>query len=409
VINENQLKQLLSDLESDRVERTVSTSKTDKFAEAVCAFANDFPNNRLPGYLLVGVDDNGMPSGLMVTDDILKNLAAIRSDGNIQPVPALTVGKFTLDGGDVAVVEVQPADLPPVRYKGKVWIRIGPRRGTATEQEERILTERRISFARSFDAQPCRQATLDDLDADRFLVGYRKKVIAPDVIAENSRSLEQQLAGLSFFDLTHQCPTHAGVLLFCDRPTRFLPGAYIQFLRFSGNDPTCPVHFDRKVESDLGTMMQTLDMLIDVNNRQWPEFVSTLREEMRSEYPRTALRELILNAMMHRSYQSSTPTRFYWFDDHIEISNPGGLYGDATPEHFPFRSDYRNPVVASALFALGYVNRYGLGILRAQKALTDNGNPMPEFDFDLHWFSVRICKRTENQNGCPDSLTQGHE
>jgi ATP-dependent DNA helicase RecG len=393
MINENQLKQLLSDLESDRVERTVSTSKTDKFAEAVCAFANDFPNHSLPGYLLIGVDNNGMPSRLKVTDDILKNLAALRSDGNIQPMPALTVGKFTLDGGDVAVVEVQPADMPPVRYKGKVWIRIGPRRGNATEQEERILIERRTSFARSFDAQPCRQATLDDLDAARFLVGYRKKVIAPDVIAENSRSLEQQLAGLNFFDLTHQCPTNAGMLMFCDRPTRFLPGAYIQFLRISGNEPTCPVHFDRKVESDLGTMMQTLDMLIDVNNRQWPEFVSSLREEMRSEYPRTALRELILNAMMHRSYQSNTPTHVYWFDDHIEISNPGGLYGEATPEHFPFRSDYRNPVVASALFALGYVNRYGLGILRAQKALTENDNPLPIFNFDPHWFSVRIDKR----------------
>ena len=144
MLTEDQLKQLLSDLESDRVERTISTSKTDKFAEAVCAFANDFPNHRQPGYLLIGVDDSGMPNGLTVTDDILKNLAALRSDGNIQPMPALTVGKFTLDGGDVAVVEVQPADLPPVRYKGKVWIRIGPRRGTATEQEERILIEAAI-------------------------------------------------------------------------------------------------------------------------------------------------------------------------------------------------------------------------------------------------------------------------
>jgi len=69
MINENQLKQLLSDLESDRVERTVSTSKTDKFAETVCAFANDFPNHSLPGYLLIGVDNNGMPSRLKVTDD----------------------------------------------------------------------------------------------------------------------------------------------------------------------------------------------------------------------------------------------------------------------------------------------------------------------------------------------------
>jgi ATP-dependent DNA helicase RecG len=64
----------------------------------------------------------------------------------------MAVQKVVLDDGELAVVEVQPSDLPPIRYKGRVYIRTGPRRGIANEQEERTLNERRIALARSFDA-----------------------------------------------------------------------------------------------------------------------------------------------------------------------------------------------------------------------------------------------------------------
>ena len=124
MLTQEQLLALLADLESDRIERTASTSKTDKFGEAICAFANDLTGRGQPGYLLIGVHDNGALSGLTVTDDLLKNLAAIRSDGNVLPQPAMTVARFVLDGGEVAVVEVLPSDLPPVRYKGRTWVRV---------------------------------------------------------------------------------------------------------------------------------------------------------------------------------------------------------------------------------------------------------------------------------------------
>ena len=68
----------------------------------------------------------------------MKNLDAIRSDGNVLPQPVINLTHFNFDDGDVAVVEVLPSDLPPVRYKGRVWIRVGPRKGIANEQEERI-------------------------------------------------------------------------------------------------------------------------------------------------------------------------------------------------------------------------------------------------------------------------------
>ena len=84
MITTEQLEQLRIDIESDAVERTISTNNTDKFSEAICAFANDLPNHESAGYLLVGVRDDGTLNGLTVTDQLLQNLAALRSEGHIQ-------------------------------------------------------------------------------------------------------------------------------------------------------------------------------------------------------------------------------------------------------------------------------------------------------------------------------------
>ena len=130
MIYEDELSKLLAEAEADRIERTTSIKDTDKFSEAVTAFANYLPNHRLPGYLVIGVNDDGTPSGLEVTDQLLQNLGGLKSDGNIQPLPSLNVAKFSLPGGDIAVVEVLPSDLPPVRYKGRVCVRVGPRKAS---------------------------------------------------------------------------------------------------------------------------------------------------------------------------------------------------------------------------------------------------------------------------------------
>ena len=183
MLTEYQLIGLLNDLEADNVERTKSTDNIDKFAHAICAFANDLPNHRQPGYLLIGVKDDGTLSGLTLTDELLKNLGSIRSDGNVLPQPYLNISKFSLSDGDVAVVEVYPSDLPPVRYKGRVYIRIGPRKGIANEQEERVLSERRVVYARSFDTRPCVEASLDEIALGQF-DSYRREAIAPDIISD---------------------------------------------------------------------------------------------------------------------------------------------------------------------------------------------------------------------------------
>lgn len=392
MLTPEQLQTLLSDLESDRIERTTATKDTDKFAQAVCAFANDLPNHGQPGYLVIGVNDKGVPAGLEVTDQLLQNLGALRSDGNIQPLPVLVVAKVPLPGGDVAVVEVQPSDLPPVRYKGQVWIRVGPRKAIANEQEERMLTERRIARAHSFDASPLSGASVGDLSLAQFNA-YRQEVVASDVIAANHRSVEEQLASLRFYDLKNACTTVSGMLLFGKNPRFFYPGAYVQYLRLPGDTLTDAPEDQAELSGDLLSVLRELDTRLKANIHATLKSVSALRERLMPDYPDVALRELLLNAIMHRDYQSNTPVRFYWFADHIEIQSPGGLYGEVTKETLTRRNSYRNPVVAEAMKALGYVNRFGYGIQRAQAALKDNGNPPVEFEIDDKAFLAIIRKR----------------
>ncbi|MFE8031903.1 RNA-binding domain-containing protein [Thiohalocapsa marina] len=392
MLSEQQLLSLLTDLESDRIERTTSTTKTDKFGEAICAFANDLPGHGEAGYLLIGVHDDGALSGLTVTDELLKNLAAIRSDGNVLPQPAMNVGRFTLQGGDVAVVEVLPSDLPPVRYKGRVWVRVGPRRGIANEQEERILSERRVARARSFDAQPCREASIRDIALGQF-DAYRREAIDPEIIAANQRSVEQQLASLRLYDPAFSCPTHAGVLLFGKNPRFYLPGAYVQYLRLPGNDLTDVPVDQAEISGDLHSVLKDLEarvrLIIQTTLKQGAGF----EERLVADYPEWALRELLMNAVMHRNYDSNAPIRFYVFADHVEIQSPGGLYGEATASNFPLRNSYRNPVIAEAMKSLGFVNRFGYGVQRAQALLENNGNPPAKFEFDDRTVMVKVYGR----------------
>jgi ATP-dependent DNA helicase RecG len=390
MIQEDELIRLLAEGEADRIERTTSVGDTDKFSEAVTAFANDLPNHRLPGYLVIGVNEDGTPSGLEITDQLLQNLGGLRSDGNIQPLPSLNVAKFHLPGGDVAVVEVLPSDLPPVRYKGRVCIRVGPRRGVANQQDERILTEKRVAHARTFDALPCLGSSMEALATDLFQTTYLSQAVAVEVLAENDRDLATQMASLRIYDLGRQCPTNAGILLFGKNPLEWLSGAYIQFLRIEGTSLAGEVLAEKSLSGDLLTVLRELESLVDLHIESRPATTSTLREHQAINYPRLALRELLMNAVLHRSYESNTPIRFYWFSDRVEIQSPGGLYGEASPENFPNQNSYRNPVLAEAMKALGFVNRFGRGVLRAQEALGQNGNEPAEFQFDANYVLALI-------------------
>jgi ATP-dependent DNA helicase RecG len=392
MISQGELSKLLPILESDRIEKTISKNDANKFGEAICSFCNDMPNHQLPGYLIIGANDDGTLNGTIADEQLMQTLLSYRTDGRIVPPPALVVAKFSYPAGDVAVVEVQPSMVPPVRYKGKVCVRIGPRKGVANEAEERILSEKRSTFARSFDTQPCYGSKIDDIAIDIFKLTYLPTAIDKETLAENGREIKQQLSSLKFYDLQADVPTNAGILLFGKNPRFYLSSAYVQYVRFVGADEVSDFDYEYRFDGDLTTQMKIMDEFI--KSQIVKRVQHKLGEEYTTAYPASAVQELLYNAVIHRDYQSNAPIKFYEFSDRIEITNPGGLYGDARPENFPNKNDYRNPTLAEAAKNLGFINSFNVGVKRAIAALQKNGSPDPTFIVDQSTsFSVIIYKR----------------
>lgn len=380
----DELKDILSCDESFRIERTMSTGNMDKFQEAICAFANDLPNSRKKGYLLIGVRDDGCIGGLKVDDALMIKISSIRSDGNILPLPMMTTEKFTFPEGDVLVVEVSPSFDTPVRYRGRVFVRVGPRRDVANAQEERVLAERCAASLPTFDTRPCREAKINDIDCDIIKNEYIPKAVDPEVLAADQRPITEQMASLRLWNQQWQCPTFAAIVMFGKNPKYFLPGAYVQYVRFKGIDNGGEIMNERRFEGNLHDVLPQIENFIRdgiVTKRPVP--VSILREKDVNNYPYKALRELMMNALMHRDYQSNMPVRLYQYDDRIEISNAGGLYGNARPENFPFVNDYRNPAIAEVMRTLNYVNMFNHGIQEVISLLEENGNPPAQFETSL--------------------------
>ena len=203
------------------------------------------------------------------------------------------------------------------------------------------------------------------------------------------RSVEQ-MASLRLYDLAADRPTNAAVLLFAKDPLRWIPGAEVVFVRWAGTTVAAEPVAARNFRGDLLNLLRELGAFASLPIRSRPVADTFLRERTEMDYPPIAVRELLLNAVMHRSYESTAPVRFYWYDDRIEIQSPGGLYGMASPENFPRQTAYRNPVLAEAMATLGYVNRFGRGVFRAQDALRRNGNPEAKFHFEPSFVLVTI-------------------
>lgn len=387
-LDDAELARLLSGGESFRVERkeTLGGSAPGAIREAICAFANDLPGTEAPGVIVVGVTDAGAPTGAAVTDEMLRQLADMKTDGTIVPPPSLLVEKRRIEGRDVAVVTVLPSESPPVRYRGRIHVRIGPRRGIATAQDERILNERRRTRDRPFDARPVRGLGLSSLDLRRFEEEYLPSAFDPDVVAANERSVEERLAATKMIAAADEpTPTVLGLLVLGRRPQDALPGAFVQFLRIAGTDLAGTIVDDAALTGAVSEILRRLDEKLRAHILSRVDLTGADRETREASYPLAALQQLVRNAVMHRVYEAThAPVRVTWLDDRIEILSPGGPYGVVTAENFgrPGVTDYRNPNLAEAMKVMGYVQRFGVGIATARRLLAEAGHPAPEFDVD---------------------------
>ena len=392
-LNDHEILELLDSGESDLVSFKESLP-AGTIREDVCAFSNDLPDHRKPGVIFVGVRDDGTFFGLPITDELLRTLADIKTDGNILPPPSMVVQKRLVRGNEVAVVVVQPSDSPPVRCRGRIHIWIGTRKGIANAQDERILNEKRRYRDIPFDIHPFPSATVNDLDLTRFTNEYLAQAFARDVLDANERGIHEQLAATKMADSGDgPIPTVLGILVLGKNPQDFIPGAYVLFLRLDGTELTSDIIDSQEIRGTVPDVLNRLDDKLNAHNRTAIDFTSGPVERRTVLYPIGAVQQITRNAVMHRAYEgTNAPVRVIWFNDRIEISNPGDAYGAVTAANFGQTGvvDYRNPNLADAMKTLGFVQRFGLGIPTAQRLLREAGHPDPVFTIRDNFVFVEI-------------------
>jgi ATP-dependent DNA helicase RecG len=350
------------------------------FREKFCRTVSAFANGTAGGALLIGIHDDGTVSGYRDSKGDAEKLSNWIADWLVSPKPDVEITTITRTEGDVIVVRVKPSPHP-AWFAKKLWLRVGKTTREASLPDMRRIEER--AQARSFDATPCLSAALEDIAEDIYTV-YQREFVAPDVIAANGRDFLEKLSGQSFADIHSGKPTYGGLLICGKNPQRLLPLATVLFVRTASDSLTdrAAILDEREIKGDLPTQIRELESLLRVSIETWHE-QEGLRQERVTSYPWDSLRELVVNALLHRDYSLPDSVRIYWFRDRVEIKSPGGLMPPATAARFPRVTAYRNPIIATAFRNLGFIERFGNGVDRAISALTHNGNPPPRFDLDF--------------------------
>ena len=397
---DNTFAALIQSGESFRCERKAdfsSKDNKDKICQTICAFANDISDSGQLGIIALGVSNDGTATGLEITDALESAVLNIRGEGKIVPLPSFVVKQQIYGGKAILRIEVAPSVSTPVKYDGRIWVRPGNSTRQASSEDERRLSDKRKHKEQPDDCQVLSHQSISDLNLAYFKTSYLPQAIARDVLDANGRTTEEQLASTKMTsDPAGGFPTVLGMLCLGWSPSDAVPGDYVQFLRIDGKDITDPIMDDAPIHGNLDDLIRGTEAKFTAHNQTSVDLTSAAKEQRFLHYPKIALEQIFRNAVLHRLYLGThSPIRVYWYSDRIEITNPGGPYGVVNKSNFgkPGITDYRNPNLAEAMRNLGHVQRFGVGISTANKALADNGNPIVEFNTEQGFVQATLRRR----------------
>ncbi len=360
----NDLHQTLKKGEDSQQQFKQAISNGNALAAEMVAFSNS-----QGGKLFIGVNDHGDIVG--IPDEqlpILNQLVANTASQSVRPPINPMTENIVTDKGLVMVITV-PAGVnkPYMDAQGFFWVKSGSdkRRVTAREEIQRMYQSANLIHA---DVTPVAGMHIDALDRDYFNQFVLKQY--GDLPEDMELSCGQLLTNMNLMQGDEF--NIAGALLFSKMPSVKLPVFIVKAVAYPG----CDIHLDTYIESrDITGKLESvfnealaflLRQLRRVQNQQ------NVNSEGQLEISKTALEELLINALIHRDYFISAPIRLFVFDDRIEMISPGHLPNNLTIEHIKNgNSNIRNPVLASFAAKILPYRGLGNGIRRALKAYPD--------------------------------------
>jgi ATP-dependent DNA helicase RecG len=356
------------------------SSWRDEYLKWVCGFANS--NG---GKLLIGIDDHGTILGIDNARELLVQLPNKFRD--VLGVFA-DVNLYEFEGKNHVEIIVPRYDVP-ISLRGKYYVRKGSslQELSGISLNEFILTR----TGKTWDDLIEERASIDDIDENSIRQFIKDAKTTKRILVEDNIKIIELLDKLRLTE--GEKIKRACIILFGKDPGRFYPNLAIKIGKFGSSD--ADIKFHEVLEGNLIHLKDEIGKVLNSKFLIHPiDFIGMQRVE-RDEYPVLAVREMILNALVHRNYLGA-PTQIRLYDDSFSIWNDGALPDGIKEEDLWIihRSKPRNPLIADICFKGGYIDAWGRGTIRIIEACRQSKMPEPLMKNSQGGFLTVIYKDT---------------
>lgn len=382
---------IASDTETDKIEFKESTGQLERGMETLCAFLN-----KEGGTVLFGINDRKKIIGQEVADTTKRNIADAVS--RLEPTAAVQIFYVPLPDSDRKVIALHVEDTRlnrPFSYKGRPYMRVESVTTTMPQATyERMLLQRDDGKYRweQFDNE---DLALQDIDGNEVLKTVRLGIECGRLPEDTGNDIPVILE--KFGLMRNGVLNHAAAVLFGKHENMEYPQCLLRLARFRGIDKT--VFMDN--QRIQGNFFQLLNaaMAFIFKHLSLSGTTDTLEREEHLTIPYKAIREGVVNALIHRSYRDAGGSvGIAIYDDRVEIENPGSFPPNWNLEKMmaEHESKPQNPLIATVLYKRKVLESWGRGIGLMISECRREGLPEPIYKTDAD--SVRLIFRYESIN-----------
>lgn len=380
------LQDLIAKGEGPRLEFRTGATQADMIAKIVCGFLNQDG-----GLLVLGIEDRNRVTGVADAESKLQQLQA-ELTSLISPNALWSGERVQFEGRDLVLIEVPDGQDKPYVVGGAIYIRREDRIVPANRDEITRLIQRRAQAGQRWERQLAVGAERADLDEQLVL-----QTMQLAVESQRWQGAADDIGGfLSSFGLIEQGGvTNAGVLLYGRAPSRVLPQARVRLVVMPEGKTGNRYSADKLFESSILQMARQIPEALALQaGSVESRFSDDWQRSDKPKYPATALREGIMNALVHRDYTKNGSIVISVLPDSLRISNPGGLPNHLKPSDLKksHPSLPRNPDVAHICFLHGLIEKVGRGTQRIVEDCRKANLPQPKWrssalETELSFFS----------------------
>jgi len=371
------IKNLISKKESDNLEFKSSLSESKKIIQTISAFANTTGGN-----IIIGISPNKKILDLQIGEATMENLAnKIKENTDPKQFPEIKTKK--IDNKKTIIIKVEESSSKPVFAFNIAYKRVGRTNQKISSEEIRKMARETEKIY--WDEQICKEAKLDDIDKKKITWYLKQRENARNISRKIKIPTNKLLQNIKA--LKGARPTNAGILFFGKFPQKFFPNARLRLVRFKGTKITHPTLDTIDCEGTIWEMINMTEDFIRKNIRLLSERTEkSFRRETKFEYPIKALREAIINALIHRDYLETADVRVFIFDNRFEVISPGTFPNGISPKN-PMHKPV-NKTLCQLIYDIGFIEKYGSGIymMRELSKKWDNKKPY----YKLHPIETKI-------------------